>query len=303
MWKEYLRLHFVIFIWGFTAILGKETALPAPELVFYRTGIATIVLGVWMAWKGKQIYIGTKITKNIFLSGMLIGLHWVLFFASIYYSNVSICLAGMATSALWTAFIEPIMTKRKVLWYEVLLGLFIIYGLQIIFRAELNHVLGLSLSIISAFLAAIFAVINAKYAKKYDPYLISFWQMSGACVFTMLFLPFYAYFLVETHTLQLNTTAWGWGALLILSLLCTVYAYSLAVKIMQKITAFTMNLTVNMEPIYGISMAAILYKEHEKLTLDFYLGTAVVLISVLVYPVLKRFDEQRNFPENKSILE
>ncbi len=293
MWKDYLTLHFIIIIWGFTAILGKESGLPAPELVFYRTGIAAVVLAIWLVWQRKTIRLGKRTMRGMFLTGMLVGLHWTLFFAAIYYSNVSLCLAGIATSTLWTSFTEPIMMRRKILWYEVLLGVLIIYGLQIILRAEFDHVLGLILAVGAALLAAIFAVINARYAKKYDPYVISFWQMSGAWVFCALFLPIYAYFFAENQTLQFNTTTWGWGAILILSLVCTVYAYSLAVKIMQRITAFTMNLSVNMEPIYGTIMAAILYQEHEQLTPDFYVGTSIVFASVLVYPILQRYDVRR----------
>ncbi len=293
MWKDYLTVHFIVLIWGFTAVLGKESGLPATELVFYRTGISAVALGIWLALQGKKLTVGRNAIKHLLLTGILVGLHWNLFFGAVYYSNVSVCLAGMASATLWTAFTEPIMMRRRILWYEVVIGILIIYGLQVIFSAEFDHVLGLSLAIASAFLAAVFAVLNARFVQKYDAQVISFWQMAGAWGASALFLPFYAHYLAENQTLQFETSAWGWGAILILSLICTVYAYSLGVKVMRKITPFMMNLSVNMEPIYGIIMAAIFYREHEQLTPDFYWGTGIVLLAVLIYPIIQRYEARR----------
>lgn len=292
--KDYVKLHWIVFLWGFTAILGNEMTMPATDVVLYRTGIAAIVLYVFMAIRKKPFTVSGLQILPLLLTGCVIGAHWFLFFESARVSTVSVCLAGMATTTFWVSFVEPLFKKRKVAPIEVVLGLVVIGGLYLIFRFEFNHALGLTLAIISALLSAIFSVLNSKFTMKYSPYEITFYEMIGATLGIALFIPFYKIGIVgsEGPIYALPDTR-DWGLLAILSLACTVYAFSVSVELMKRISAFMVNLTINLEPVYGILMALILYGEKEQMSNGFYYGTLVILLAVLSYPVYKRIQRKR----------
>lgn len=291
--KHYLHLHFIILIWGFTAVLGLLISIPVVETVFYRTWLASLALGVLLVARKRNFRLERKQILQILGTGSIIAVHWILFFGAARVSNASVCLAGMATCSLWTSLLDPLMSKRKIQIYEVVLGLMVIVGLYVIFRFEFEYALGLTMAIISAILASIFTIINSKLTNHHNPYMITFYEMVGACVSIVLFFPFYAAFMTEDGLLYLFPNASDWLYLLILSLMCTVYAYSASVELMKHITAFAMNLTNNMEPVYGIMLAVIIFGEKEKMTLEFYLGTGIILLSVLVYPVINRHTRRK----------
>lgn len=293
MLRDYLRLHFVILIWGFTSILGKAMTIPAVELVFYRTLIAIVALLGVLWWRKEKIVMDRMAMLSIILVGMMVGAHWILFFASAQISTVSVCLAGISTSTLWTSMLEPLFMRRRIRLFEIFLGMLIILGLYLIFLFEFTHVWGLVLSILSALLASIFTIINARLVQHHTPYTISFFQMIGAFAFTVLFLPIYIPTLAENQELQLVPTAKDWVLLIILATVCTVYAYSVAVSLMKRISPFTMNLSVNMEPIYGILMAALIFNEHEQMTGGFYAGASIILASVLIYPIFQHWENRK----------
>lgn len=290
--KHYVLLHIVVLIWGFTAILGLLISMPAVEIVMYRTFMASLSLGVLLfLWK-KPLFLKTKPTIQILLTGCLIGAHWILFFGAARVATASVCLAGMATSSLWTSFIEPFFYKKKVRIYEVALGITAIIGLYIIFRFEVNHALGLAMAVASAFLASLFTVINSKFTKDYFHYTITFYEMIGAFVLVIVFLPFYALWIANGRVIWVpNPTDWWY--LLILALLCTVYAYSASVELMKYVSAFAVNLTTNMEPVYGIMLALLIFGEDEQMTSGFYVGTTIILASVLAYPVIRRYQRKK----------
>jgi drug/metabolite transporter (DMT)-like permease len=177
--KDYLLLHFIVLIWGFTAILGLLISIPSVEIVFFRTLLAFIALGVLLFIRKRKFSLGWKEIVKVTTTGLLIAAHWILFFASARVSNASVCLAGMATCALWTSFLEPIMTGRRIKPFEVILGLSVIIGLYVIFHFEFNHALGLSMAILSAFLASVFTVINGKFSTRHNPYMITFYELLG----------------------------------------------------------------------------------------------------------------------------
>lgn len=291
--KHYLHLHFIILIWGFTAVLGLLITIPVVETVFYRTLLSCAALGVLLYFRKRNFRLGQKQIWQILGTGALIAAHWILFFGAARVANASVCLAGMATCSLWTSMLDPLMTKRKLQLYEVILGLVVIVGLYVIFRFEFDYALGLAMAIVSAILASVFTIINSKLTKVYNPYMITFYEMGGACLSIVLFFPFYAYFMAESGSLQLLPSQNDWLYLLILALICTVYAYSASVELMQHITAFAMNLTTNMEPIYGIILAVIIFGESEKMTPAFYTGTSIILLSVLAYPVINRYRNRK----------
>ncbi|WP_075349374.1 DMT family transporter [Algoriphagus marinus] len=290
--KDYLMLHLIVLIWGFTAILGLLISLPSIELVFYRTLIASVgVAGIFL-FKKKSILLPFDQMIKVVLVGFVIGLHWILFFWSARVSTASVCLAGMATTSLWTAFVEPIFNRTKIKWYEVALGLMVISGLLVIFSFESGYWLGLSLALAAAFLAAVFSVLNSNLAHKHSPYQITFYEMAGACLFSLLFMPIYTNF-ISSEGLKLNWEGYDWFWLFILGGICTVYAFSVSVELMKRLTVFSINLTINLEPVYGIILAVLIFGESEKMTAQFYLGTAIILVSVLTYPVLNFWNKRR----------
>lgn len=291
--KDFAKLHFIVFLWGFTAILGNEMTMSSADVVMYRTGIATLVLGVFMFFTKRSLKFDWKVLGQFGLTGLIIAAHWFLFFESARVSTVSVCLAGMATTSFWTSIVEPIVNRRKVNAIEVILGLAVIVGLYVIFRFEFNHALGLTLAIASAFLAAVFAVFNSRLVKQHSEYGLTFWEMATAFIGIVLFIPIYkSYFLSDSTIYQIPILR-DWGLLLILALVCTVYAFSASVELMRRISAFAVNLTVNLEPIYGIIVAVILYGEKEQMSNGFYFGTLIILGAVLSYPLLRRRQRKR----------
>jgi drug/metabolite transporter (DMT)-like permease len=282
--KDYLILHFIVLIWSFTAILGMLISIASLEIVFYRTLIATSILGLIFYWRKTSIRLPQKELAKIIATGFIISLHWILFFWAARVSTVSVCLAGMATTSLWTALIEPLVNKKKIKGFEIFLGLMVIVGLYVIFRFELDYWLGLVMAIASACLSAVFTVINGRLTKRHSPYVLTFYEMFGACVFAAFLLPVYGYFFAP-EGLQLIPSAMDWFWLLLLGGICTVFAFSVSVELMRRITAFAVNLTINLEPVYGIILAVLIFGEKEKMTGGFYLGTLIILVSVLIYPV------------------
>nr|WP_219921525.1 DMT family transporter [Rufibacter sp. XAAS-G3-1] len=274
-------------LWGFTAILGKFISIPAVELVFYRTILAAVALAVVIKLKKQSFKIGRRNIVKILSVGFLIAAHWILFFASARVSSVSICLAGMATSSLWTSILEPIFTNKKIKPHEVALALLIMVGLYIIFRFEFDHAVGISMAVASAFLASCFTIINSKLTKQHAATTITCYEMAGAWVATCLFLPIYREWLTDTGELQLSLTWLDVFSIGILGVVCTVYAYTAAVRLMQKFSAYTMNLTVNLEPVYGILLAFFIFKEGEQMSAGFYYGAAIILFSVFLHPILE----------------
>lgn len=291
--KDFAFLHFIVLIWGFTAILGVLIDLPSVEMVFFRTVIASIGLAVLIAFRKKGFNFRAGRHFPITLgTGVLIAAHWILFFLSARVSNVSVCLAGMATCSLWTSFLEPLTSKKKIKLFEVLLSILAFIGIVIIFNVEFDHFLGLMLAMVSAFIAAVFTVINGRLSKKEDPFVITFYEMTGAWLAIALFFPFYL-MLDGVDELVLSPSWSDWGYLLILGWVCTVYAYSYSVKLMQRLSAFSVNLTVNLEPVYGIAMALLFFPDNEQMTPGFYLGTGLILLSVLIYPILNKAHKRK----------
>ena len=285
--KDYLHLHFIVLIWGFTAVLGLLIEISPVEIVFFRTLIAAVGLWILLKLWGKKLKIHSMNRLLMILgTGGLIAAHWILFFLSARISNASVCLAGMATCSLWTSLIEPLSQGRRVKKFEVLLSVVAFVGIGIIFNVEFNYLAGLLTAVLSAFIASIFTVINGQFTKQYDPYVITYYEMIGACLCILLFYPFYQYFI--TDQIIWMPSKMDWAYLIILAVFCTVYAYSVSVELMKRLSAFSINLIVNLEPVYGIILALIIFGTQEEMSFDFYIGTFLILISVLLYPLLNR---------------
>lgn len=285
--KDFLTLHFIVLIWGFTAILGLLIQIPSVEVVFFRTLISAIGLFVLLKFRKRSLKINSQKQLMIILgTGTLIAAHWILFFLSARISNVSVCLAGMATCSLWTSMIEPISQGRKIRGFEVMLSIVAFIGIGIIFNVEFDYLSGLLTAVLSAFIASVFTVINGRLTKTYDPYVITYYEMIGACLATALFFPIYTHYF--TSSLQLQPSVMDWLYLSILAIVCTVYAYSISVELMKRLSAFSINLVVNLEPVYGIILALIIFGTSEEMSLGFYIGTLLILASVLLYPLLNK---------------
>lgn len=322
MWRDYLQMHFMIFLWGFTAILGVLLSITAIEVVFYRTLIATVgtglLIGLLQLRRQRPHLDGQRpasllerypflLPRNatgridwrrigIFTGiGGIIGIHWLSFFGGLKVANASVCLAGIATASLWTAFIEPLFRRKAIKGFEIVLGLVAVVGLYVIFYFEFgnqNYMMGLGLGVLAAFLAAIFFTLNSLYAKQYHHYTITMYEMLGACLTSLGGMVLYENLTGATLT-WIPTEPADWLWLFILGGACTVYAYSISVELLQRITVFTMNLSINLEPLYGILLAALIFNEHEQLTVQFYIGAGIVITAVFVHPLFQRWEKRK----------
>ena len=283
--KSYLHLHFLVLIWGFTAIVGLMVSVSPVALVFYRTFLAALGLGVVMLIKKKQFNVTGGDLRSMFLVGCILASHWILFFLAARVSTASVCLAGMATTSLWTSLIEPLVNRRPVKPLEVGLGILAFAGLYVVFRFEFDHALGLGLALVSALLAAMFTVANSRLVQRVDAFTITFYEMVGASLFSLIFL-----IIAESQGWTNNMPVWpkgqDWIWILFLAWICTVYASTMATQLMKQFSAYLINLTINLEPVYGIALAFFYFGEKERMTEGFYMGTILILLAVLLYPIL-----------------
>jgi len=286
---SHLKLHFVVLIYGFTAILGKLISLPAPQLVWYRMLIAVIVFFIFIRWKKTDLSISTKQFFKLFGIGIIVAIHWITFFGAIKISNVSVTLGCLATATLFTSVLEPFFFRKRINAVEVIVGLLIILGLYLIFRFETRYSMGIIVALISAFLAGLFSVINKKMVMHQKASVISFYEMLGGLTVITGYLLFSGF---DSSTLTLPSPM-DFVYLLLLGTICTAYAFAVQVDVMKYLSAYIVALTINLEPVYGIVMAYFLFGETEHMTGGFYIGTAIILISVLGFPVYHYYHRKR----------
>ena len=283
--KSYLHLHVIVFIWGFTAILGKLISLEALDLVWYRMLFASAIMTFVVILTKEKVKVPFNITIGFIVSGIIIAAHWLTFYQAIKVSNVSITLACLSTGAFFASILEPIFYKRKVIWYELLFGVIVVIGLGIIFNVETKYTTGIYLAVTSAFLSALFSVINGKYAKEYNPNIISLYELSSGVFFISIYLFFAGSFTPAFFALSINDLIW----LFLLSSICTAYAFSASVKVMKFLSPFTVMLTINLEPIYGIILALLIFDDTEEMTPLFYVGALIILATVIANGIVKSY--------------
>ena len=281
--KSYLHLHFIVFVWGFTAVLGALITLDALPLVWFRMCIAVALIYIYVLAVKTPLRIPTKTLIGFLIAGLVIAMHWFTFFQAIKVSNISVTLACLSTGAFFTSLLEPLFFGRKVIAYEVIFGLMVIAGLYIIFHFEGNYLSGILLALSSAFLSATFSIINGKYAQLYNPSVISLYELLGGVFFFSLYLLFSGSFTTEFFFIA--PSDWLW--LFILGSFCTAYAFIASVKVMKFLSPYTVMLTINMEPIYGIILAVLVFNDKEKMSPAFYLGAAIILTTVILNGILK----------------
>jgi drug/metabolite transporter (DMT)-like permease len=281
--KSYLHLHLIVFIWGFTAILGALITLDALPLVWFRMLFAVGFIAIYIYYKKLPLRVPLKILMQFLFSGLVIALHWFTFFHAIKISNVSITLACLSTGALFAAILEPILYGKKIVPYELFFGLLVVVGLYIIFNVEGNYFLGILTALSSAFLSAFFAVINSRLVQSYDATVISFYELSGGVVFFSFLLLCFGSFSLEFFQLSVKDLLY----LLILSSICTAYAFIASTSVMKFLSPYTVMLTINLEPIYGIILAVLIFEEKEQMSFGFYIGAFIILLTVLLNAVIK----------------
>lgn len=277
------RLHLIVFLWGFTAILGKLIHANAEVLVFYRMLFASVFLYLFIRIiKKDSIKVSKKLLLKLVGIGSLMAFHWLFFFSSIKVSNVSIALSCLGTSTLFAALLEPLIFKRKIDVSEIVMGIVIVICISLIFKVEFQYKLGIIYGLICALLGTIFSVFNGKLYGKTSSGNIIFYEIFGG------FLVISLYYVFSGHISQVGEISYRDLALLtLLASVFTAYPMFESVNLMKYISPFTLILTVNLEPIYGIILAFFIFGESEKMSAVFYGASLVMILAIVINGVIK----------------
>ena len=289
--RHHIHLHFLVFIAGFTAILGKLITNSPISIVWHRMFIALIVIFLFVALTRKKLKTSYRNIFKYAILGFVISLHWITFFMSIDYSNVTIALSMMSTTAFFTSFIEPFFFKRKIIAHELLLSILVIIAIFLILNSELNYSVGIILGIFSAFFASVFSVLNGLLIKNEKAYKISFYEFLFGVVFISIFL----IIIGRLDDLFIESFfSVNYLYILILGVVCTAYAFIAAVYLLNYITPYSAVLAYNLEPVYGIFFALIIFGESEQMSSNFYIGLLLILFSVFLNFYLKKYNKKIN---------
>lgn len=296
MKKAFIQLHIAVFLAGFTGIMGKLISLNEALLVWYRLLITCAALWLLAGFR-KKISPATTVQKAKAAGiGVILIIHWVSFYAGVKYGTVSTALVCFSAIGFFTAILEPVLLKKRLDIIELLLGLLVIVGIGIIFHFDPRYKTGILISLFSAFVASVFPVLNWKLLQTMEPEPATRYQLSGGLLFLTLMLPVYLHFFPGFRIFP-SLRDWFW--LLFLALVCTVLAYSLMMKAQQKIPAFTLNLTYNLEPVYGIALAFLIYREDKTVGSGFYYGLVLIVGAVALQMIRLR---QRSGKKDQAAL-
>lgn len=274
-----IRLHIAVFLWGFTGVLGRLITLNEGWLVWWRMFITAIALWIYFFFSGNIQKVSFRNFLKIASIGTILALHWLFFYGSIKYANVSIALTCLATTGLLSAIIEPLFFRRKINTSELLLGTFALAGIIIIYFSNLQFSVGIYIGLLSALATVIVSVLNKKIVGGYTPQVITLYQLTGGFLGLTLLMPLYNFFL--NSNIQ-YPQQWDWLWLLILACFCTVLTFILYIGALNKVSAFTVNLTLTLEPVYGIILAFAVFQENKYLSNYFYIGFALILVAVFL---------------------
>ena len=279
MKKAFIQLHIAVLLAGLTGILGKLISLNEGLLVWYRLLLTALSLWLLALLRGQDIRIGCRDLWRIFGIGGIAALHWVAFYGSIKYSNVSVSLLCFSAIGFFTALLEPLIMRHKVDVVELLLGLLVIAGICLIFQVNPHFKTGIVIGLVSALLGSLFPVLNKRILRRVSSENVTLYELSGGLLVLTLLMPVYLW-LFPAPSLLPSPSDWGW--LLVLSWACTVLAFNLSMSALQKISAFTVNLSYNLEPVYGILLAFLLFREDKYLNGGFYIGFFLILLSIVL---------------------
>ena len=276
--KHFIHLHFLVFIAGFTAILGELIVNSSEVIVWHRMFIGSILLAMFMLFSKRSFKIDFKLFLQYSFLGLIIALHWITFFEAIEQSNISVTLAMFSTAAFFTSFIEPFLFKRKLIFYEVILGFVVVGGVFLIFNAEFQYMLGIILGLLSAFFASLFSVLNGLMIKKNSAISISFYEFVTGMFFITIFLIFND----DLNSVIIHDVfSLNYFYIFMLGSICTAYAFMASIYLLKFISPYSVVLTYNLEPIYGILMAVIFFGNNENMSFSFYIGLFLILLSVI----------------------
>ena len=276
--KSLLHLHFLVFIWGFTSILGALMNKSPFEIVWFRVVIASSLIAVYfLFFKRKLFKVPLKALVYFALGGLLISVHWILFFHAIQISSISVTLSVLSSASLMTSFLEPLFYKRKIRIYEVFFGVFVVIGLSVIFKAEQDSSIGIYVALLSTLLSVLFTLLNGKLIEYYQATSISFYQLLSGSFFLSIWLIFILDIPTDFFVLKGYDPLW----IFLLASFCTAYAFIASVEIMKQISPYTIMISLNMEPVYAILFSIYIFGEKEIMSMNFYLGVLIILISVL----------------------
>jgi drug/metabolite transporter (DMT)-like permease len=294
MKKAFLQLHFAVFLAGFTGILGRLIDLNEGLLVWYRMLITSATMWILFSFTKKLQKVSSKDILGLAGIGFVAALHWVTFYGSIKSANVSVALVCFSAVGFFTALFEPLVLRVKIKWVEVCLGLLVMAGIYIIFQFDPQYKTGIVLGIISAILIAFMMIVIRQFLQRINSETVLTYQLSGGWLALTVFMPFYLQ-RFPTNYLIPDLEDWGW--LLVLSWLCSVLAFQFSTAALRKLTAFTVNLTFNLEPVYGIILAFIIYKENKLLSKWFFVGFALIAASLVIH-VFMILAQERKLKKN-----
>lgn len=293
MKKAFWQLHIAVFLAGFTAILGKLIQLNEGMLVWWRIFITVIVLAGWMYFTRQLEKISLPSFLKIAGVGFIIALHWILFYGSIKYANISVALVCFSATGFFTSLLEPLILQRPISWVELLLGLLSIAGIYIIFDFHPQFKLGIIFGLLCALGSALFPIFNKQLLVHFKPTTLTLYELGGGLILLTLILPLYHHYFPANYYWP-TTSDWLW--LLVLAVLCTVLMFILQLTALKKISAFTSNLTFNLEPLYGIVMAFIFFKETNMLHAAFFIGLALIVLAVALQMIIVSRQAKKNQP-------
>ena len=283
--KAYIELHTAVFLFGFTGILGQLIELNSNILVWHRLWMAAIgmlgyvlLIGKWRLLSGKEIVRITAVSS-------VIVVHWLLFYGSIKLASVSVAMICLSTIALFTAILDPIIHRKPIAKAELVLSVFAVLGVTLMAEDQKQHLLGIAVGLASAFFSALFTVLNKSLVDRYASRLLSFYELFTGFLLLCVLLPIVN---VMMPLGKWTPSGSDWLYLALLSFFCTVIAFNLSLSSLRFLSPFTVNLSINLEPVYGIALAFVVFQEYRELGLGFYLGAGLILTSVLADVVWKK---------------
>ncbi len=290
MKKAFFQLHIAVFLAGFTGILGRLITLNEGMIVWYRLLITAVTMWMLFGLMKKIQKIPVKDILKIAAVGFIAAMHWVTFYGSIKYANVSVALVCFSAIGFFTALFEPVILKKRINWVELLLGIITLLGIYIIFHFDAQYKTGIIIGIISAVLASLFPIFNREFLKRMNVETMLSWQQTGGLLVMSVLLPFYLQkFPIESFIPSLENLGW----LLFLSWICSVIAFQLSGNALKRLSAFTVNLTYNLEPVYGIILAFVVYKENEFLSKWFFVGFGIIAVALIIHIILLVKEERK----------
>ena len=283
--KAYIELHTAVFLFGFTGILGQLIELNSNILVWHRLWMAALGMLGYVLLIGKWRLLTAKEVVRITAVSSVIVVHWLLFYGSIKLASVSVAMICLSTIALFTAILDPLIHRKPIAKAELALSVFAVLGVTLMAEDQKQHLLGIAVGLASAFFSALFTVLNKSLVDRYDSRLLSFYELFTGFLLLCVLLPIVN---VMMPLGKWTPSGSDWLYLALLSFFCTVIAFNLSLSSLRFLSPFTVNLSINLEPVYGIALAFVVFQEYRELGLGFYLGAGLILASVLADVVWKK---------------